>query len=70
MNEVPHELAIGDIYLSPLLPVIALSLIGAWITIILLNKLRLSRYIVFPSTTFLALMTCYMLLLDAYWIKI
>jgi hypothetical protein len=36
----------------------------------LLNKLRLSRYIMFPSTTFLALMALYMLLLDALWIKL
>ena len=70
MNPVPHELAIGDIYLSPILPVIGASLVGAWLTIIVLNKLRLSRYIVFPSTTFLALMIAYMLLLDAHWIKI
>lgn len=70
MSRVPHELAVGDVYLSPLLPVIALSLIGAWLTILILNKVRLSRYIVFPSTTFLALMACYMLLLDALWIKI
>ena len=70
MREIPHELAIGDVYLSPLLPVIGIALIGAWITIIILNKLRLSRYLVFPSSTFLALMACYMLLLDAFWIKI
>ena len=70
MREIPHELAIGDVYLSPLLPVIGIALVGAWITIIILNKLRLSRYLVFPSSTFLALMACYMLLLDAFWIKI
>ena len=70
MNRVPHELALGDVYLSPLLPVIALSLIAAWITITVLNKLRLSRYIMFPSSTFLALMATYVLLLDALWIKI
>jgi uncharacterized membrane protein YfcA len=70
VSRVPHELAVGDVYLSPLLPVIALSLIGAWLTILILNKVRLSRYIVFPSTTFLALMACYMLLLDGLWIKI
>jgi uncharacterized membrane protein YfcA len=70
MNRIPHELAIGDVYLSPLLPVIAVSLIAAWITITVLNKLRLSRYIVFPSSTFLALMTAYLLLLDALWLKI
>ena len=70
MREIPHELAIGDVYLSPVLPVIGIALVGAWITVILLNKLRLSRYLVFPSSTFLALMACYMLLLDAFWIKI
>lgn len=70
MNPAPHELAIGDVYFSPVLPVVALSLIGAWITVTLLNRLRLSRYVVFPSGTFLALMAAYMLLLDAWWIKI
>jgi uncharacterized membrane protein YfcA len=70
VKAIPHELAVGDIYLSPLLPAVALALIGAWITITVLNKFRLSRYIMLPSTTFLALIVCYMLLLDAYWIKI
>ena len=70
MNQIPHELAIGDVYLSPFLPVIAVSLIAAWVTVTVLNKLRLSRYIMFPSSTFLALMAAYVLLLDAYWLKI
>ena len=70
MQQPPHELALGDVYLSPLLPVIAVSLIATWLTTIVLNKLRLSRYIVFPSSTFLAIMACYMLLLDAYWLKL
>lgn len=70
MNKVPHELALGDVYLSPLLPVFCLALVGAWLTIGVLNKLRLSRYIMLPSTTFLALMTLYMLLMNAYWIRI
>ncbi|MEH6569743.1 MAG: DUF1656 domain-containing protein [Halioglobus sp.] len=70
MNSVPHELALGDVYVSPLLPVIAVSLVAAWITITVLNKLRLSRYIMFPSSTFVALMAAYGLLLDALWLKI
>ena len=70
MNEIPHELALGDVYLSPLLPVFTVALLGAWISTILLNKLRLSRYIMFPSTTFLTLMTLYILLMNAFWIKI
>lgn len=70
MNEYPHELALGDVYLSPFLPVFSLALVGAWVTVIVLNKMRLSRYIMFPSATFLALMALYMLLMDALWIPI
>jgi hypothetical protein len=67
---VPHELSVGDVYFSPLLPVISIALIAAWVTITLLNKLRVSRYIMFPNASFLALMTLYILLMNDYWIKI
>ena len=70
MNELPHELALGDVYLSPVVPVFTLALLGAWLSSVLLNKLRLSRYIMFPSTTFLTLMTLYILLMNTFWIKI
>jgi hypothetical protein len=70
MTKIPHEMVLGDVLLSPLLPVIAASLIATWITTIILNKSRLSRYIMFPSISFLAIMTVYFLLLDAYWLKI
>ena len=70
MVRVAHELSIGDVYFSPLLPVMTLALIGTWLTTIILNKMRLSRYIVFPNASFLAMMTLYILLMDAYWIKI
>jgi hypothetical protein len=69
-SAVPHELASGDVYFSPLLPVFTIALIGTWLTVTILNKLRLSRYIMFPSATFLALMAFYILLMNAYWIKI
>ena len=70
MNDFPHELAIGDVYLSPLVPVFSLALLGAWVTVTILNKLRLSRYIMYPSTTFMAVLALYMLLMDALWIRI
>ena len=70
MNSIPHELALGDIYFSPVLPVYTLALLGAWISTGILNKLRLSRYIMFPNSTFLAFMIAYMLLMDTLWIKI
>lgn len=70
MSDIPHELAFGDLYLSPLLPVFSVALLATWITVLLLNKLRLSRYIMLPSLTFLTLMAFYMLLLDAFWLTI
>lgn len=70
MSRVPHELAVGDVLLSPILPVIAGSLIAAWITSIILNKLRISRYIMYPSASFLAIIAVYFLLMDAYWVNI
>jgi len=70
MNDMPHELALGDVYLSPVLPVFTVALLASWLTISLLNRLRLARYIMFPSLTFLALMTFYVVLMNAFWIKI
>ena len=70
MNSIPHELALGDVLLSPTLPVTSAALIATWLTTIILNELRLSRYIMFPSISFLALMMVYFLLMDAFWLKI
>jgi Ca2+/Na+ antiporter len=70
VSNMPHELAIGDVYLSPLLPVFSIALLAAWVSTVLLNKLRLSRYVMFPSTTFLTLMLLYILLMNAFWIRI
>ena len=70
MNRLPHELSMGDVYLSPWVPVFTLALLGAWLTITILNKARLSRYIMYPSTTFLTLMVFYILLMDTFWIKV
>jgi hypothetical protein len=70
MNDMPHELALGDVYLSPVLPVFTIALLATWFSISLLNRMRLARYIMFPSLTFLALMTFYVVLMNAFWIKI
>ncbi len=70
MASYPHELSLGDVYFSPWLLVISIALIATWVTIIVLNKVRLSRFIVYPSTTFLAIMFFYIVAIDALWIKI
>ncbi|OQX77972.1 MAG: DUF1656 domain-containing protein [Epsilonproteobacteria bacterium 4484_65] len=68
-NPYPHELSIGDVYYSPLLLVAFLAFVAALITVMLLNKLKLTRYLVAPSYVFIAIMALYIVLIDTFWIK-
>jgi hypothetical protein len=68
-NSYPHELSLGDVYFSPVLLVVILAFLAASITVLLLNKLKLSRFIVAPTYVFVAIMTLYMVLIDTFWIK-
>ena len=68
-NAFPHELSLGDVYFSPILPVIFLSFLAAVVTVIILNKLKLSRFFYAPPYIFIAIMTLYMILIDKFWIK-
>ncbi|ARR49410.1 DUF1656 domain-containing protein [Photobacterium damselae subsp. damselae] len=67
---IPHELSMGDIYYSPVLLVAVLSLAATWITVVILNKTRLSRFIAYPSLTFLAIMVFYVVAIDTFYIQI
>jgi len=66
---MPHEASIGDVYYAPLLLVMIVSFLLAIVTVTILNKLKLSRYVYVPSYVFIAIMVLYMLLIDTYWIK-
>ncbi len=68
-NPFPHELSIGDVYYSPLILVALLSFLAALITVMLLNKLKLTRYFYAPSYVFIAIMALYVVLIDTFWIK-
>ena len=70
ISRFPRELAAGDVYFSPMLAVIAISLVATWLTVVVLNKLRWSRFVIYPSATFMAMMVFYVMLIDLYWIKI
>ena len=69
-NPYPHELSLGDVYFSPMLATVSLALIATWITVVLLNKTRLSRFVLYPSATFLAIMVWYVVALDHWLIRI
>lgn len=68
-NPFPHELSIGDVYYSPLLLVLGIAFFSSLLTVMILNKLKLTRYLYAPSYVFIAIMALYMVLIDAYWIK-
>ena len=68
-NPFPHELSMGDVYYSPILAVSILSFLAALMTVMLLNKLKLTRYLAAPSYVFIAIMALYMVLIDTFWIK-
>jgi len=53
---IPHEFAIGGIFMPPLL---IASMLGVLVTIVMahfLNRYRLSRFFFYPPLVFLALM--------------
>ena len=66
---IPHELSVGDIYFSPILLVILLAVIASWITIFILNKMNFSRFVFFPSITFLAIMMFYIVGIDRFLLR-
>ncbi|ABU74529.1 MULTISPECIES: DUF1656 domain-containing protein [Vibrio] len=66
---MPHELSWGDVYFSPFLLVLILAVTATWITVIILNKTRLSRFIAFPSLTFIAIMVFYVVAIDSFYIQ-
>ena len=70
MNTMPHELAVGGVYLPPLLAAVTLGTVAAILTAILLNRIRLSRYFFYPPLVFLALFTIYTVLLGTFVVRI
>jgi len=70
MNTIPHELAVGGVYLPPLLVAVTLGTIAAVLTALLFNRIRLSRYFFYPPLLFLALVMIYTVLLGTFVVRI
>jgi hypothetical protein len=66
MNLIPSELAIGDVYLPPLLIATLLGMVLAWLTAHLLNRYRLSRFLFYPPLVLLALVVIYTVLIGTF----
>ena len=67
---IPHELNIGGVYLPPLLVAAVLALILTVVTVLALNRYRLSRYFYKPELVFVALLTIYTILIGTLVVRI
>jgi hypothetical protein len=67
---MPHEFAIGGVYMPPLLIAAMLGTIAAVATARLLNRYRLSRYLFYPPLVFVALAIIYTVFIGTFILKV
>jgi len=61
LTPIPHEFAIGGVYVPPLLVASLFGALAALLTTKLLNRYRLSNYFFYPPLVSLALVILYTL---------
>ncbi|MEN8688345.1 MAG: DUF1656 domain-containing protein [Desulfuromonadales bacterium] len=70
MSLIPHEIAIGEVLMPPLLVAGMLGVIIALVTAHLLNRYRLSRYFSHPPLVFVALTMIYTVIIGTFFVRI
>jgi len=70
MNLYPHEIAIGGVYMPPLLIASLLGVMAAALTARQLNRYRLSRYFFYPPLVFVAMAIIFTVLIGTFVIRI
>lgn len=70
MSLVPHEIALGGVYMPPLLVAGALGVIATVLTARLLNRYRLSRDFYYPPLVFVALSVIYTVLIGTFIVRV
>jgi hypothetical protein len=66
MNLVPSEFSIGGVYFPPLLIAAIIGFAAAWLTALLLNRYRLSRFFFYPPLVLLALAVIYTVIIGTF----
>ena len=66
MKPMPHEFAIGEVFMPPLLVATLLGLIAAVLTARLLNRYRLSGFFFYPPLVFIALTIIYTVIIGTF----
>jgi hypothetical protein len=70
MNDIPHEFAVGGVFMPPLLVAGLFGTLAAIITIGLLNRFRLAKYFFYPPLVFVALAVIYTGLIGTFIIPV
>ncbi len=66
LQQIPHEFAIGGVYMPPLLVAGLLGVLVTVLTAYLLNRYRLSRYFFYPPLVSLSLSVIYTIFIGTY----
>lgn len=66
MQLIPSEFTIGEVYFPPLLIAAMIGLVAAWLTVLLLNRYRLSRLFFYPPLVLLALTVIYTVIIGTF----
>ena len=67
---VPSEIAIGGVYMPPLLVATVIGALLAIVTAKVLNRTRLSRYFFFPPLVFVAMVVIYTVAIGTFLLPI
>jgi hypothetical protein len=66
MHLIPSEFVIGGVYFPPMLVAGLLGTAAAWLSAVLLNRFRLSRFFAYPPLVFLALAAIYTIAIGTF----
>jgi hypothetical protein len=67
---IPNELAIGGVYMPPLLLAAIIGTLLALVTASLLNRTRLSRHFFYPPLVFVAMAVVYTVVIGTFFIPV
>ena len=70
MDYIPSETSIGGVYFPPLLLASTLGVVAALLTVLLLNRYRLSRFMLYPPMIFVAIAAIYTGLIGTFLIPV
>ncbi len=70
MKYIPSEISIGGVYFPPLLLAATLGVVAAMLTVLVLNRYRLSRFMLYPPMIFVAIAAIYTGLIGTFLIPV